>query len=301
MLAFKPIEEENVARFSKYFQCQKSRTCDYTLAGTFMWRKFFYSEYAVEEKMLFFRVKYINGITAFTFPIGCGSTEDALDRLEDYARRNNLRLIFCTVPEEGLAILQKRYGDAVTYTESRDWYDYLYVAEDMRSFAGRRFSGQRNHVNKFRKLYPDYRYVPMNAENIGRVIEFFDRYALEHVKDSPIAKEETLRAKEILTYFQRFGLLGGFLEVDGQIVAFSVGEIVGDTLFVHIEKAMREYEGSYQMIVQQFALHEVTEEVRYINREDDSGDLGLRKSKLSYHPVRLLEKYFITVEDSAWK
>ncbi|NLG93546.1 MAG: DUF2156 domain-containing protein [Clostridiales bacterium] len=266
-----------------------------------MWRKFFYSEYAVDRDMLFFKVRYVNGKTAFTLPIGCGSTEDALETLEHYARRNKTHLAFCSVPEEGLAILQNRYGDAVAYTQNRDSFDYLYIAEDMRSFAGRRFSGQRNHVNKFQKLYPDFRYVPMNEDNIGRVIEFFDRYAPEHVKDNPIAREETLRAKEILTYFIRFGLLGGFLEVDGQIIAFSIGEIVGDTLFVHIEKALKEYQGSYQMMVKQFALHEVTEKVRYITREDDAGDPGLRKSKLSYHPVRLLEKYFVTVEDSAWQ
>ena len=43
------------------------------------------------------------------------------------------------------------------------------------------------------------------------------------------------------------------LLVDGQIVGFALGEIVGDTLFTHIEKADRDYQGCYQMLVAQFA------------------------------------------------
>ena len=78
---------------------------------------------------------------------------------------------------------------------------------------------------------------------------------------------------------------------------FSLGEIIGDTLFTHIEKADRDYEGCYQMLVAQFAQQFAGESVAFINREDDTGDLGLRTSKLSYHPVALLEKYTVTVEE----
>ncbi len=296
MLSFKPIETESVSIFPKYFECQNFRTCDYTIAGVFMWRKFFYSEYAVCENMLFFKVTYLNGSVAFTFPAGSGSIDDALGQLEDYARQNNIPLAFCTVSKGGLAALEKRYGDKISYSGNRDWFDYLYASKDMQTFAGRRFSGQRNHINKFKKCYPNYQYVPIDGRNIEKVINFFDKYSKEHVKENPIAKEEAFRAKEVLSYFESFGLLGGYIEVDDKIVAFSIGEIVGDTLFVHIEKALKEYEGSYQVIVREFASHTANEKVKYINREEDIGDLGLRTSKLSYHPVEILEKYFVKVE-----
>ena len=78
---------------------------------------------------------------------------------------------------------------------------------------------------------------------------------------------------------------------------FSLGEIVGDTLFTHIEKADRDYQGCYQMVVAQFAQQFAHEGVHFINREDDAGDPGLRTSKLSYHPVALLEKYTVTVDE----
>ena len=101
----------------------------------------------------------------------------------------------------------------------------------------------------------------------------------------------------MLDNYQTYDLLGGVLLVDGQIAGFSLGEIIGDTLFIHIEKADRDYEGCYQMLVAQFAQHFAGEGVAFLNREDDTGDPGLRTSKLSYRPVALLEKYTVTVDE----
>ncbi len=51
------------------------------------------------------------------------------------------------------------------------------------------------------------------------------------------------------------------------------------------------------MLVAQFAQRFARDGVEFINREDDTGDPGLRTSKLSYHPIGLLEKYTVTVEE----
>jgi len=279
---------------AEFFKYKISRTSDYTIGANFMWRDFYDTSFAIYEGMILYKVKFLNR-TSFTYPVGNGSFSKAMDALIDYCRSNYLPLWFCTVPEEVIPLLTDQYNGTIPATPSRDWADYLYRAEDLAQMAGRRYSGQRNHINKFKRLYPNYKYHEITPDNIDRVIKFLEDYQVHHGKDNKLAQEELRRTLEILPYIFKFKLLGGFLEVEDQIVAMSVGEIIQDTLYCHIEKANRDYPGSYQMIVREFARHNVTENVKYINREEDVGDEGLRKSKLSYHPIKLLDKYCVLV------
>ena len=130
-----------------------------------------------------------------------------------------------------------------------------------------------------------------------RIAKFLDRYAAGVDKPSASFHEDLAKTREVLGNYTTYDMLGGMLLVEGEIVGFSLGEIVGDTLFTHIEKADRDYQGCYQMLVAQFAQQFAQDGVHFINREDDAGDPGLRKSKLSYHPVALLEKYTVTVDE----
>ena len=66
-------------------------------------------------------------------------------------------------------------------------------------------------------------------------------------------------------------------------------------MFVHIEKADISYDGAYQMLVSSFASYFSHPDIIFINREDDTGNEGLRKSKLSYQPIALLPKYVVSV------
>lgn len=88
----------------------------------------------------------------------------------------------------------------------------------------------------------------------------------------------------------------GLIRLDGEVIAFSIGEpVCNDTFVVHIEKAYAHIQGAYPIINQQFAEHEAAGYF-YVNREEDVGAEGLRKAKLSYRPVFLQEKGLVTLK-----
>ena len=77
----------------------------------------------------------------------------------------------------------------------------------------------------------------------------------------------------------------------GQVYGFAIGEVIGDTLYDHVEKADSSVIGAYQTLVNCYAV--ANRHVKYMNREEDCGVEGLRRSKISYRPCALLKKYTV--------
>ena len=108
---------------------------------------------------------------------------------------------------------------------------------------------------------------------------------------NPSLKEESCAVSDAFCYFEELGLSGGMLSAGGAVVAFSIGDRLNkDTFLVHIEKAFPDIQGAYPMINKQFVIHNC-ENYRYVNREEDLGEEGLRKAKLSYQPYEILQKF----------
>ena len=295
MLSFRPLQLSDFPTLKPYFTSNPGRLCDSTPGSTFIWRDMYRIEYAVHDDSLYFKAT-APGL-GVTFPLPLGKNREAhLAMISRYCCEHGLPLSFYPVPKEELDTIQNFFPNS-TAISLRDNADYLYCAEDLKYFRGKKLSGQRNHVNRFLKTYAHWSFRPIMPEDIPTVKAFLDHYAAVRTKASPSFHEDISKTHEILDHFEAYGLLGGILLIDQNIVGFSLGEIIGDTLFTHIEKADREYLGCYQMLVSQFAQHFAVDGVRFINREDDTGDPGLRTSKLSYHPVSLLEKFTVTVED----
>ena len=296
MLEFRPLTPADVDTVRPMLGSNPNRLCDLTVGGIFIWRDYYKTEYAVHEGVLYFKVDYPGFGTAFAMPRG-GDGKREYGQVQEYCERRDIPVIFYPMPKQELEGLTNLFPCASVLWD-RDTFDYLYEAEALKYFKGKKLSGQRNHVNRFARTYGDeWSFAPLTAEDAADVEAFLTRYADATQKESTTFEEDLAKTREVLHTFAHYGMVGGVLRVRGAVVGFSIGEVVGDTLFIHIEKADRACEGGYQMLVSQFAQRYAVDGVDYINREDDTGDPGLRTSKLSYKPVALLEKYAVVVQD----
>ena len=173
----------------------------------------------------------------------------------------------------------------------RDVEDYVYETEKLIQLSGKKYHGKKNHINQFKAAYPDWSYEPLTDDNVEECFQMALRWReFNGCEGDPEKNKEMCVALNSLRLQKELELQGGVLRAGGEVVAFTMGEPVSeDTFVVHIEKAYADIRGAYPMINQQFLEHEVSR-YTYVNREDDTGNEGLRKAKLSYHPAFMVEK-----------
>ncbi|HPE94901.1 MAG TPA: phosphatidylglycerol lysyltransferase domain-containing protein [Bacillota bacterium] len=291
MNVYKKLEVSDIETLYPFFNKYKKHICDFTVGGLLMWRDWYDTYFYIKDDILYIRAK-LDGNTVFTF-LGNDNVK-AVGNIIKACEQNSIPFELCSVTQRVLDDITPVY--CLDAQPQRDLFDYIYDANDITTLSGRKYNGQRNHINRFKKTYPDWSFDEITCENRTQALEFYTAYKAERLKAFEAASEESNKVIEALRHFCEYHLFGAVLRAKGKIVGISLGEIVGDMLFVHIEKGLTEYSGVYPMLVNCFAQKFVTPDVKYINREEDEGDEGLRTSKLSYHPLLLKEKYKVTLK-----
>ena len=293
MLSFKKLSLNDIDAVRPYFSFSLSRACDNTVGGTFMWRDFFGTEYCVFNDTLIFKVKHFGGVTAFPLPLGADPAGSIVE-IEKYCKNLGIPLVFCAATQEDLEVYGKLYS-SMELVSNEDWDDYLYRAEDMINLPGRKYSGQRNHINYFMKNFVNFAFEEIGPDNLREVRDFFTGITAAADKGTAIFIEGREKTIELLYHYDKFDMIGGLLRVDGAVIGFAAGEILKDTLFVHVERADTAFRGAYQMLAKLFPKHFSGRGFEYVNREEDDGDPGLRTSKKACHPIKMIRKYMVTI------
>jgi len=290
MLEFRPVSIADREMVTAHMRCAGFRGSDYTFANLYNWAEVHNICIAEMGGLLIVRNGREN--YGYLFPVGEGDVRPALEEITEMSHRLGHTLVHYNMPREAMEALDALYPGRFTFREQRDNFDYIYTRESLAGLAGKKLHGKRNHIARFKAAYPDWHYEPLTTQNLNEAWEM----SLEWCRQKNCMQTASLRQESCAVYraFQNFeaeSLVGGLLRVGGRVVAFTMGSpVTEDTFVVHIEKAFSDVQGAYPMINQQF-VQNALEGYTYVNREDDLGDEGLRRAKLSYYPAFLYERF----------
>lgn len=297
MLDFKAIELSDKAWVDPLVFAENSPSADFNFGNMYMWDSRFRQQICPYGGRLIVRPQYSRH-PFFAWPVGHGDLAPVLKKLEACAKESGLPFMLRGVTAENLPLLEELYPGRLQVQADRDYWDYIYDIEKLATLSGKKLHGQRNHCNRFEKEN-DWQFSPMTAADIPACRALLDAW-MESRQPEELdgLREEYSAISRGFEAFEALGLEGGLLFAGEQLVAFSMGEkISADTFDVHFEKALPGVAGAYSMVNREFArqIQKTYPEILWLNREDDTGEPGLRQAKLSYHPARMVEKHTVVI------
>ncbi len=173
--------------------------------------------------------------------------------------------------------------------------NYIYDINDLNGFPGKKNQKKRNHLNYYLNNFKDKTIIKKYAnDNFNEVINFLER---EITSSETSSKEEKIAYKELLSNFDKEKMSGIIVYYDNEIIGFTFGYSYDNYYEIIIERCSKEFRGLYQFIItENIKLNIDTQKIKYIDRQDDMGEENLRKSKLSYNPIKVIESNVYKIE-----
>ena len=296
MIPFKKLDPADKAAYDAYLLNCEQRGCEYNFANLYLWGR--QRAAFLEDSLVFF--SQFNQRSVYLFPLCKGDLKKTLDTIIHDAHTRDIPCRLTSLTHEDCDKLEALYPDQFHIHHDRNSFDYIYNIEDLATLKGKKFQKKRNHLNKFKQMHPGYSFAPLTAENTPQVEDMLRRWYAQKLESNPdgdfymeqVAISRALRHREELD-------MEGLVLMDGEeILAMALGSfLAGSTFDVQFEKAIDET--AYVAMCSGFAAHlmEKHPHLQYLNREDDLGIEGLRKSKLAYNPVTLIEKHWACLKE----
>ena len=295
LILFSKIKLEDKSIIDRFFQQGYYEASECTFTNLYMWRKYYQTEWAIHNNSLF--IKANDGEHTFLLPPFGPENEFVNDiaKIKDYFQQSNQPFLLKGVPEITRERLEALNINEFCIQEDRNNSDYVYDTQDLVELKGRKYHGKKNHINHFKKNV-EFNYLPLTADLIPDCIEFEIEWCKtrEHYEDTLFQEKEGII--DAFHHFEYLGFKGAVIMIHDKIEAFTFGELLNpDMVVIHVEKGNHQIRGIYPIINQQFCEH-CWSDTKYINREEDMGLAGLRKSKESYFPARMIDKYIVTLK-----
>lgn len=291
-MEFKKITLENVSELNKILRNTNELTCEISFVNLLLWQPLYNNCFCIEDGILYLK-SYADNLVTYSLPFG--DIKKGMNRIGDHCGT----AYPCIWAQAGTRFdeFKALYGKYYDIIESRNEFDYIYKSENLITLSGKKYHSKRNHISAFSKQF-DWRYEDITAENINAVKKCADIWYNQSADRMDDELKTEMRGVELmLENMDKLDIKGGAIVIEDRVVAFTLGSPINNSIYnIHIEKAIAGFETAYTVINREFAARNI-QDYQYINREDDLGIEGLRKSKLSYHPEIILPKYICTKKE----
>lgn len=296
MIEFKKLDPVNKAAYDEYLLNCEQRGCEYNFANLYLWGR--QKAAFLDDSLVFF--SQFNQKSVYLFPLCRGDLKKTLDAIIHDARTRGIPCRLTSLTHDDCDKLEALYPGQFRIHHDRNTFDYIYAIEDLATLKGKKFQKKRNHLNRFKLQHPNYQLAPITDENTPAVKELLDRWYATRLEADPTADFQMEQAAiyRALRHREELGMEGLVLSDNDQLLAMTLGSPLSQNTFdVQFEKAIDE--SAYVAMCSSFAGHLMQKypNLRYLNREDDLGIEGLRKSKLAYNPVTLIEKHWACLKE----
>ncbi len=290
--------------FAPYFSLLAEPLSDYTFSQIYTWRNSLHILWKIIDDHLCVFANGSGDLTLLLPPIGQTRSDIALKHAFELMDTYNAA---AGVPErsrveyasdELLARLDRSAIDVAPMGT-----DYVYDVRRMIDLAGGDLASKRQAKNRFTRLYP-YRVEPYSGEkHLDACLALLagwrvhqDAQHLEEPNTNNIKRQKETIATELALQSAELMRFKGMVVYTGtgaeeSLKGFTLGEYLGhDSSSIVIEKTDLETKGLAQFIFSEFC-SQCWADRPLVNVGDDWGLESLAWTKMSYRPVKLLQKY----------
>lgn len=289
VLNFRPLSISDKALYEKYLFSDSFRGCELSFSNLICWGK---HEIAYTDDFCVLLSSY-GKFDFYPYPIGRGDVFPVLKSIISDAKKRGITAIINSIPPQRLNDFLDVYGERVKIEARLGSFDYVYSVDDLATLGGKKYQKKRNHLNNFKKAFPDYKIEQITKENIHKVAKMSESwYKIKQEADpeNDISYEHNALSCA-LENFEALKLDGLMITSGGEVLAFTMGSrLLFDTFDIQFEKAIPE---AYSAINYEFAnyIKRKYPDIKFLDREEDMGVEGLRRAKSSYYPHHMTEKY----------
>ena len=291
---FSPVTLDNKNILEDYFQRYPQVHSDNSIITMLSWNHYAHYHYAIRNNSLIL-MTIVDGERTFRPPIG--EEDDALlSDLLCLAYEEGGSTPFQMLDETGRDRFLRLHPDIPLYEEP-DFADYVYLSTDLAGLPGRKYLSIRSQLNKFNRT-TDFTVEKIRSGFIREIIEFLEEWCeWKQCDEYPVLAHEKDAVLYTVHHYDELNCQGILIRTSQGIGAIAIwGNLNDETIVVHFEKALPGYEGIYKAINMQTA-KAVQARYRFINRESDMGEPGLREAKRRYQPHHMAPVWSIRRSD----